>query len=152
MAIFDLTAASAIENAEHLKALGQTKVRLRSDEGFPYDRVERVEAGGSWRLNGPSSVNLIAEQDGLRLSLSVDFEPHEANGSGQSQFDRGRLRDLMLKLPEAARQSFADVLHDEVLPPLKQRTAEYRKALNLQADSEDCVLGLIEFARGRETA
>jgi len=61
-------------------------------------------------------------------------------------FDRDRLRDITLKLPPAARKLFADMLEREVLPPLAKRTGEIREALRSQADSEDCVRGLIAFA------
>lgn len=145
----DLTYETAIANVEHLIALGQTKIYLyrENSEGFPYDKVVRVEEGSSWRLGGPSSCRLIAEDRGLEFSLSVDFEPASANGRGVSMFDRDRLRDLMLKLPAVARSAFADMLERVVLPPLVTRTSEIRTAMRAQADSEDCLRGLIAFAR-----
>jgi hypothetical protein len=145
----DLTYAQAIANAEHLKALGQTDVYLYRDnaEGFPFDKVTRVEEGSSFRLSGPSSCRLIAEEAGLRFSVSVDFENADANGRGVSLFDRDQLRDLMRKLNPAAREQFAVMLEKCVIPMAK-RTAEIREALNSQCDSEDCVRGLIAFARG----
>lgn len=149
----DLTYAEAIEKADHLKALGQTKVYLYRDaEGFPYDKVSRVETGGSFRLSGPSSCYFIAEVAGLTFQLNVEFEGRDANGRGVSLFDRDRLRELMMRLPDAARSSFADMLRNKVLPPMVERTNEVRDALRNQSDSEDCVRGLIAFAVDNQTA
>jgi hypothetical protein len=146
--MLDLSYEQAIENADHLIALGETTVYLRRNEtGFPYEKVTHVEAGAGWRLSGPSSCYLFAEDAGLTFKLSVDFEGPEANGRGVSLFDRDRLRGLMLRLPDAARQSFADLLETEVMPGMAKRTAEIRNSLLEQADSEDCVRGLIAFAR-----
>lgn len=147
----DLTYRQAVENAEHLIALGQTTVYLYRDEAeFPYEKVTQIEAGGTWRLGGPSSCYLIAEEHGLTFKLSVDFEGREANGAGTALFDRDRLRDLAFRLSPKGRQLFADMLQKEVLGNLTKRTDEIRQALRLQADSEDCVRGLIAFAREPE--
>ena len=143
--MIDLTYCKALENAEHLKAIGHTKVHLFRDN-LPYDKVSRVEAGGGYRLNGPSGVMLIAEVDGITFSQSVDFEKRDANGKGYYDFDRSRLRDLMTRLPVKARRSFAHFLQMEVLPAVRQRTAEFRETMNKQIDSEEAVLGLIAFA------
>jgi hypothetical protein len=151
--MIDLTVAEALEKADHLIALGETTVYLfRDAEGFPYDKVTRVEEGGTWRLGGPASCYLYAEQAGLTFKLSVDFEGRDANGRGVSLFDRDRLRDLFLKLPPAARNFFAEMLEGKCLPGLIERTNEIREALRAQADSEDCVRGLIAFARQKEAA
>jgi hypothetical protein len=149
----DLTYRQAVAKAEHLIALGETDVYLYRDFGdFPYDNIVRVETGSSYRLNGPTSCYLIAEDAGLTFKVSVDFEGPEANGSGRSQFDADKLRELALKLPPPARAMFADMLAREVLPPLVERTNEYRKAMRQQADSEDCVRGLIAFAEQESPA
>jgi hypothetical protein len=145
----NMSYVTAVAKASLLIELGQTDITLyREDEpDFPYDKVVSVEAGSSWRLSGPSSARLIAHEAGLKFILSVDFEGHDANGRGVSLFDRDKLRDLMMKLPDEARQSFADMLETQVLQPLKKRTDELRLAMREQADSEDCVRGLIAFAR-----
>lgn len=145
--IYDLTYADAVAKAEHLTALGETTVYLRSDEGFPYDKVERVEAGSTYRLNGPTGCYLIANDRGLTFRLSVDFEPPEANGRGVSMFDRDRLRDVMLRLAPGGREAFADMLAGEVMAKMQERTRDLRSALQSQTDSEDCIRGLIAFAR-----
>ena len=147
--MLDLTYEQALENAEHLVALGETTIYLYRDRAgdFPYDKVTRVESGSTHRLSGPSSCYLFAEDAGLTFKLSVDFERPDANGRGVSLFDRDRLRALMLKLPDAARRSFAELLETEVMPGLVKRTREIRDALQEQADSEDCVRGLIAFAK-----
>jgi hypothetical protein len=147
--MLNLTYAEAIEKADHLIALGETTIYLYRDkaEGFPYDKVVSVETGSSYRLGGPSSCALIAADGGLTFRLNVDFEESDANGRGVSLFDRDRLRGVMLKLPPKARASFAAMLEGEVLKGLTERTNEIREALRAQADSEDCVRGLIAFAR-----
>lgn len=149
----DMTYAEALEKADALKALGQTDVYLydRSAAGFPYDKVTRVCAGNSYRLSGPSSCYLEFDEDGLTFRLSVDFEGMDANGKGVSLFDRDRLRDVANKLSPEGRVAFAKMMENQVLPPLVARTDEWRKALRQQADSEDCVRGIIAFAQ-REAA
>jgi hypothetical protein len=150
--MFNLSAAEAITKATHLKALGQTTVYLYSDTDFPYDKVHSVEAGSSWRLGGPSSCYLDALVAGLTLKLSVDFESRDANGRGVSLFERDRLRNLFLKLPPKPRRDFADLLERECLPGLMARRTQLQTALSEQADSEDCVRGLILFAREKQAA
>lgn len=145
--IFDMTYAEAIEKAKHLIAVGSTTIHLRSDVGFPYDKVSKVEEGGGWRLVGPSSCYLIVQESGLKFKLDVDFEERDANGRGVSLFNRPHLREVMRKLPTAARKAFADLLETKCLPKMAENTASLRDALNANADSEDCVRGLIAFAR-----
>lgn len=143
---FDMTYARAIEIAEHLIAIGDTEIYLRDDSDFPWDKAVSVKSGSSYRLNGPSSCYIIAEDAGLTFKLNVEFEGRDANGRGVSLFERDRLRDVMMRLPDAARFEFSDMLARSVLPPLEARTSELRDAMNNQIDSEDCVRGLIAFA------
>lgn len=146
----DITFQKAIENAEHLKALGHTSVYLydrNSDTEFPWQFATNVEAGGSYRLSGPASAKITAKHPtGLEFEWSVDFEGRDANGKSVSLFDRDHLRDVMRKLPKSARLEFGNLLKGEVLPELRKRTSEIRQALNDQQDSQDLVLGLIAFA------
>lgn len=143
--MYDMTYESAVKNAHHLIALGQTKVYLRDGE-MPWDKAVRVETGSSYRFNGPTSCYFIAEEGGLELKWSVDFEQRDASGRGVSLFDRERLRDVALKVRPSVRSAFAELLREAVLPDLQKRTGEIREALNQQTDSEDCVRGLIAFA------
>jgi hypothetical protein len=145
----DMTYQKALDNAKHLIALGQTDVYLR-DENVPWMMACDVVAGGAYRFNGPSGVYIVAKVSGLTFKWNVDFELREANGRGYSLFDRERLRDVAMKLPEPARRKFAKFLQTDVMPDLEKRTAELRDAMNKQIDSEDCVRGLIAFAEGRE--
>lgn len=142
----DMTYEHAVKNASHLIALRQTEVYLRDDAGFPWDNVTSVEVGSTWRLSGPASIWVKAEDAGLTFRMSVDFEGSDANGRGVSLFNREHMREIMRKLPPEGRRSFARILAKQVLPPLQKRTAELREAMNAQADSEDCVRGLISFA------
>lgn len=146
--MYDMTYAEALEKADALKQLGQTDVYIRdhSADGFPFDKVTRVQAGNTYRLSGPSSCYLMFDENGLTFRLNVEFEGRDANGRGVSLFDRDRLRDVANRLSPTARSAFAKMLESKVLPPLAERTEEYRKALRQQADSEDCVRGIIAFA------
>lgn len=149
---FDMTYTKAIRLAEHLIAIGDTEVYLRDDEHFPWGKAVGVKSGSSYRLSGPSSCYIIAEDAGLTFKLSVEFEGRDANGRGVSLFDRDRLRTVMTRLPDLARAEFALMLENEVLPGMAKRSAEIREALNSQLDSEDCVRGLISFANAEPSS
>lgn len=144
--MYDLSYDQALEKAGHLKALGQTTIYLR-DGTYPWAAASEVEVGGSYRFSGPSGMYVIAKVQGLTFKWSVDFEKREANGLGYSLFDRDRLREVAMKLPQPARASFAKLLREQVMPDLEKRTTELREAMNKQIDSEDCVRGLIAFAQ-----
>jgi hypothetical protein len=145
--MLNLNYPEAIEKAQHLIAIGETTIYLRDDTDFPYHKVSGVESGSTYRSGGPVSCYLIAEAKGLTFRLCVDFEPRSANGAGTALFDRDRLRELAFKLSPIGQALFADLLETEVLGGLSKRTDEIRQALRVQADSEDCVRGLIAFAR-----
>jgi hypothetical protein len=147
----DMTYEKALDNAKHLIALGQTEVYLR-DENVPWMMASDVEVGGCYRLNGPTGMYVIAKIEGLTFKWNVEFEKREANGHGYSLFDRKRLRDVAIRLPDSVRRKFAKLLSEKVLPELQKRTEEFREAMNKQIDSEDCVRGLIAFAEGKEKA
>lgn len=55
--------------------------------------------------------------------------------------------ETLYAVSDLGRAQFADMLEKEVLAGLTKRTEEIRQALRLQADSENCVRGLIAFAR-----
>lgn len=142
------TYKEALEKAEHLIALGETRVHLeKGDATFPWHNVSDVEEGGAVRLSGPTGVYPIVRQAGLSLYYPIDFEGRDANGRGVSLFDREYLREVMLKLPMPARRKFAELLERRVLPIMAQRTKEIREAFKSQNDSEDCVRGLIYFGQ-----
>jgi hypothetical protein len=135
-------------NAAHYIALGELEIYLDEDDpDLPWQDVSHIVAGGGYRLNGPTGFYCIAERNGLTLKWSIDFECRDANGKGHSLFDRDRLRMTMQKLPPKARKALASFLEQEVLPGVEKTTAEWREYLNKQLDSEDCVRGLIAFAR-----
>lgn len=144
----DLSITKALANKEALIALGQTRVYLYGDNAkeVPWGRVTSVECGSSFRFSGPTCATMIAEIEGITFSWSLDFEGRDANGRGVSLFDRPRLRETILKLPPKARKQFGRLLREKVLPDLQKRTQELREAMNSQADSEDCVRGLMAFA------
>lgn len=143
------TIAEYVALADAYKAIGSTSIYLyqEPDDHALYGRVTKVEEGGSWRLGAPSSARVHAEHEcGLTFTWSVEFEGRDANGTGASRFDRGRLREFVMKLPPAAVKSFSEMLAKTVLPAMATRTEEIRTALNRQLDSEDCIRGIIAFA------
>lgn len=152
--MLDLTYDEALANAKHLKALGETTIYLYREkaEGFPFDKVTRVEEGNLWRSGMPTSCYLLAEVDGLTFKLNFDFEPASANGASTHEISRDRMRAMFLSLPTAAQRSFAQLLEAQCLPAMAKRKDEYLAALNKQSDSEDCVRGLIALASTREAA
>lgn len=138
-----------LKSAPHYVALGQTEIFLDDDDpDLPWSDVADIVGGSGYRLNGPTGFYCIAKRDGLTLKWSIDFEGRDANGKSYHLFDRDRLRLTMGKLPPAARKKLAAWLDKEVLPGVEKVTAEWRDYLNRQLDSEDCVRGLIVFARG----
>lgn len=145
--MYDLNYVDAMSKSEHLIALNQTTIYLRDETEFPWDKVTRVESGSAYRLGAPASMYVVAQDSGLEFKLNIEFEGRDANGRGVALFERERLRDLAVRLPKQARESFASLLANEVLPGMAKRTAEIREAMNSQLDSEDCVRGLISFMR-----
>jgi hypothetical protein len=138
---------TALKNREHYIALGQTSIYLDSDaDDLPWDKVTKIEDRCGVRLSGPTGFYAIAEEGGLTFRWSVDFESRNAKGSSVSLFDRARLRDVIMKLPQPARKELAKFLAARVLPALEKNTQEWRDYLYRQADSEDCVRGLIAYA------
>lgn len=137
-----------LKNAAHYVALGDTTIFLDDDDpDLPWGEVSAIEEGNGYRLHGPTGFRCVAKRDGLTLKWHVDFEGREANGKGYSMFDRERMRRVMSMLPLKARAELAAFMESKVLPGVTKITAEWREALNKQLDSEDCVRGLIAFAR-----
>ena len=148
----DISFDQAVANAEHYLALGRDKVWI-NESTAPWAKADDVESGCDYRFSGPTSARFsFTHESGLKLTWTVDYEKREANGKGYSLFDRDRLREMMLKLPRATRRKFGLILKNEVLAGLAQRTEEYRTAMRQQADSEDCVHGLIAYAFSEEAA
>jgi hypothetical protein len=135
-------------NAEHYAAIGQTDIWLdENDPDLPWADVVEVSASGSYRLNGPNGFRCVAKRDGLTLQWSVDFETRGANGASVHMFDRDKLRAVMMRMPAPIRQKLATWMEAEVMPGIEKTTAEWREYLNRQLDSEDCVRGLIAYAK-----
>ncbi len=84
--------------------------------------------------------------------MPIDLENRDADGKDATYLDRGKLRALALKLTGRVRLRFAGFLADDILVGLQQRTLVLRETLNAHQDSEDCVRGVIAFARSGEAA
>lgn len=142
----DLAYEHAIANAAHYLAIGQDNIWIK-EATAPWALADDVKSGSSFRFNGPTNARFSFTHDsGLTITWTVDYERVEANGKSYSLFDRDRLRDVMLKLSPDTRRKFGMLLRNDVLRGLAERTEEYRAAMRQQADSEDCVRGLIAFA------
>ena len=149
--LHNLTYTQAVAKAEHLKALGENTVYLDDEaKDLPWDKVTQIEKGCGYRLNGPTGFYVIAEDHGLQMKWSIEMEGRDANGRSVSMFDRDRLREVAMKLPKAARKSFVAFLQNDVLPGVEKCTKEWREYLRTQADSEDCVRGLIAYANSNQ--
>lgn len=144
MSFWGLTYEKALKNAAHYIAIGENEIYLQ-DEPFPWIAASDIEEGSGRRFNGPTGFYVIAVVEGLKFKWNVDFEGRDANGRGVSVFDRGRLRDVAGMLPPRVRKKLAEFLIARVIPDLAKRTEEIRAALNQQADSEDCVRGLVAY-------
>lgn len=126
-----------IPQAEHYLAIGETEIHLDSkDDDLPWGSVTGVTTGGTYRLNGPSSVRVTAaHESGLSFSWFIDFEGPDANGTGVNQFCSETMLGAASKMPAGAREQFSDLLSKEVWPAVRKRTDEIRDALRKQEDS-----------------
>jgi len=147
------TFTQCVKLAEHYLAIGQTNIYL--DEcaaDTPWHLATKVEAGGSYRLNGPASARVTASHEsGLTFSWSFDFEGRDANGTGVNQFDAQKLLAIAARMPATVRDQFADFLNAEVWPAVKKNTEEVRGALRKQEDSLS-VLQSIIISVGKQVA
>lgn len=131
------TFTECVKNAEHYLAIGQDDIYLdANDPDLPWHLAVDVGAGGSYRLNGPSSARVTAaHESGLSFRWHFDFEGREASGTGVSQFDSAVMLGNAAKMPVAVREKFAEFLDKEVWPEVRKRTDEVRDALRKQEDS-----------------
>jgi hypothetical protein len=121
----------AIENAEHLKALGQTEVSIMSnDDGEPpWHLATECEPGGSHRFDMATSVWFRGKdpETGLRFRWTFDLEPWSANGKGTYEIDTSGAREVLSALPAAAATKFRAYLADCSAKVMKQ-ALEYQSA------------------------
>lgn len=131
------TFTDCVRNAEHYLAIGQTDIYLDSnDDDLPWHLAVDCGAGGSYRLNGPSSARVTAaHESGLSFRWHFDFEGREANGTGVNQFDSASMLANAAKMPVAVREKFSAFLTKEVWPEVRKRTDEVRDALRKQEES-----------------
>jgi len=139
MLLGDLTFKDAVGVAEHLKAIGETRISLREDaDDLPWSLVIDVEAGSLHRLSGPVSLRFIAshKDSGLTFTWGFDLEPREANGAGVHKFDTARIRNVMRKLPPKSQDKMRLVIRNEILPGVTKLVDEIQSSLNKQQDIE----------------
>lgn len=135
----ELTFDEVLAKAEHYKAVGQTRVYLYADGALPLDRVTRIEAGRSYRLNVPVDVRLTAEVDGLEISNSYELESRDASGKGTHLIDTDRLHHLAEGLPVGVAAQLVALLRDKVMPSVAERTREIYEAYAKQLASQNAL-------------
>jgi|TARA_Y100000310_G_C20676131_1_gene813154 hypothetical protein len=93
------TYESAVENADHLQALGQHE-RVVIDPPYPWHLVTAVGSAGSHRLDMDTSVRFVAEdaEHGLTFNWIVDVEDRSANGKGHYEIKIAMLLDIQTRL------------------------------------------------------
>ncbi|WP_156765745.1 hypothetical protein [Rhizobium leucaenae] len=139
--------------AEHYLAIGQSEIYIDDNsDDVPWHLAASVKEGGSYRLNGPASARVTAaHESGLTFTWHFDFEGRDANGSGVNQFSAEAMLGAARKLPDAAREQFAQMLHDKVLPAVRKNTDNLRDALRKQEGSLG-VLQAIMVSVGKQVA
>lgn len=143
-----ITSAKAIENAEAMKALGQTRVYLSEhdepSDGFPWEHVTSVEKGSTASYIGPRSIGFTAKHPcGLEFYWSLDLSPTGGLGVDRRPFfDHTAIADMLERLPEPKRADFAAVIANEVLPPLREQIKDARAHLLALTEGENTLLGI----------
>lgn len=97
--------------ADHLKAIGTTEVYL-DKEPYPWHLVDKMETGGSHRLDITTSVWFYATEpdSGLALRWSFDIENREANGKGYYEVNQKDCCRIIKLLPAKPREQFRQYL------------------------------------------
>lgn len=140
MASFDFVMA----NREHFVAIGQTDIYLERDDGtLPWEHITRVETGSSYRFNGPTSIRLIAEHEGLSFKWNFDLEERSVSGTGTHRINRSRFREMVRKVPLRIRSELAALLRTEYEPHMVKLADEIRDSLQREEDDLDCLRGII---------
>lgn len=103
-----------VKNAKHHLALGTKDIYLddKALDALPWHLVTGCEDGGSRRLDISTSVHFRAKdpKSGLTFRWIFDIEERDANGKGYYVIRVTDIKDVMQRLPEKARTSFAAYL------------------------------------------
>jgi hypothetical protein len=127
--MMDLTYKKAVENADALKALGQTRVYLYgNDKERPWKYVTNAQPGGSHRLDIHTNVLFTAEHPcGIQFEWNFDIEPHSANGNPQYAIDIKGCQEVLAKIPQGPREQFAKQLRDSAAA-VRENAKQYKTA------------------------
>jgi hypothetical protein len=130
-----------LKKADAYKAIGQTRVYLGDGSVFPWDSVTKVEPGCSIRMEMATGVRLSAEVGGLQFEWSVDIEKREANGKGYFEIDVGICREILSKLPTAARQQLRTYFA-ECAGKVQEKGQEWQQIADRQKRAADLLHSL----------
>jgi hypothetical protein len=99
-----------LAKADAYKTTGETRIHLFNAEVYPWHLVTKVDPGGSHRLDIATSVRITAVDPATQIefSWSFDIEDQSANGKGSYQINIGACREVMGKVPAAARQALRE--------------------------------------------
>lgn len=144
-----LTYQKAVENADALKAIGQTTIYLskydgNDDDSMPWDLVDEVTEGNTLSYIGPRAVNFNAtHQSGLQFHWSIDLGVEGSNVERRPFFDHSRIVAMAARLSPENRAALAAYFEGSVLPPLRKQIAEARQHLNALLEGETTLLGIV---------
>jgi hypothetical protein len=131
----DWTYAEVKDKAEHLKAIGTEEIYLNK-EPYPWHLVNRMETGGSHRLDIATSVWLYAADpdSGLALRWSFDIKNREANGKGYYEVNKEECHRIIQLLPPAPQKQFRRYLVS-CAKAIEKNAAEYLDIANKGLDT-----------------
>lgn len=131
----------ALKKADAYKAIGQTRIYLYDGSVYPWEHVSKVEPGGSHRLDIATSVRFAAVIDGLEFNWSWDIEDRSANGKGYYEINVGACREVMGKVPEAARQQLREYFA-ECAGKVQEKGQEWQRLADRQKRDADVLHSL----------
>jgi hypothetical protein len=99
-----------VKQAEHYRAIGETKIYLGGDGEKPWQYAISCEPGGTHRIDIATDVRFTAEHAGLVFSWSFNIEPHSANGKGGYHIDVEAIQRVLAKLPMDVATNFVTYL------------------------------------------
>lgn len=130
-----------LKKADAYKAIGQTRIYLYDGSVFPWEHVTKVEPGGSHRIDISTSVRLTAHIGGLEFSWSFDIEDRDANGKGHYEINVGKCREILGKIPDAARAQLREYFA-ECAGKVQEKGQEWQKIADRQKRDADLLHSL----------
>lgn len=130
-----------LKKADAYKAIGRTRIYLYDGSVVPWKHATKVEPGGSHRLDMATSVRFEADIDGLQFCWSMDVEQNSANGKGHYEINVGLCREVLGKIPEAARAQLRTYFA-ECAGKVQEKGQEWQKIADRQKRDADILHSL----------